>query len=383
MVNIEKRNEEIENRKKNLVKLLKNNDDEKLIECIAEMQNDMVERIKDEIGMDVESRKTIEVDKVEKRMFENIILPGERFTIKENRNKGNVNLGKLVKGMAGLGWNEADEERSLFMNSANNQVLIPTSLSEEIIDLARSNSGLLGNVPIVPMDSTRMKLIVQKKDAEAHFINEGDLISSSEAVFEGIDLKGRTIAMFIPVSLELLETADNLTGQLEITTAKAIAQALDKALINGNGEVAEKPTEIKGILKYEEINKVTNPTMDYDLIIKGIKAIKKANYKPSNICYSTDTGADLEIQKDSTGQYINKPKILESYITSESNNIDDNKVMVYDANAIILGVHKDIKVEWGTTSDLFQRLQVGLRVHLRADLAVINPKGISLCEVQE
>ena len=85
--------------------------------------------------------------------------------------------------------------------------------------------------------------------------------------------------------------------------------------------------------------------------------------------------------KDSTGRYIEPPKALEKYIINESNNVNDSDIFIYDASSMLIGVNKNITIEWGTTEDMFGRLMKGLRVYLRADLAVINPKGITQIKV--
>lgn len=341
------------------------------------------------IKRNIENKHILEecnsMDSVEVRMFKDVILPKEKFKIKDNeRSNKKIDLGKLVRGMAGAGWNNAEEEHAYnrSMNTGSNKVLLPTETASQIIDIARSKSAILGSVPVIPMKTNKMTVITQKKDAVAHFVDEDELIPSSEAVFEGVDLEGKTLAIFVPISMKLLETAENLTVQLETSVSKAIGQALDKAMMYGKGKVEGLPTEIKGISEYTTINKVSNEKADYDLILKGTKAVKKANYIPTNICYNTDLATDIETQKDSTGQYIQAPNSMSNYIISESNNIENNNALIYDSNCLLMGLNQDINIEWGTTGDMFQRLQVGLRIHMRVDLVVVNPEGIALAEVK-
>lgn len=321
--------------------------------------------------------------KTEVRMLKDVVLPNEKMNF-ETRNKRGLDFGKLVKGMSGKGWSGAEEERNYYNSmSSNNNVLVPSDIANQIVDVARSQSAIVGQVPIMPMKHNNLTIITQTKDAEAHFVNEGDLIPSSDAVFKGAHLKGKTLAIFVPINLELLESAENLDTQLQATTARAIVQALDKALMYGKGEKTESNPndEIKGVTLYDTVNNISHTTADYDLVIKGAKAIKNANLFPTNVCYNTDLASDIAMLKDSTGQYISMPNAISSYIQTESNNLKANEALVYDRNSMILGLHQDIKMEWGTTQDMFQRLQVGLRIYLRADLAVVNPKGISVVEV--
>ena len=40
-------------------------------------------------------------------------------------------------------------------------------------------------------------------------------------------------------------------------------------------------------------------------------------------------------------------------------------------------------IEWGTSGDMFQRIQKGLRIVLRADLGVTNEKGVTIATVTQ
>lgn len=316
----------------------------------------------------------------ETRMVDNVILPGEKFEKRSNSKK--LRLDKLVRGMAGKGWEGANEEREHYrsMTSATNSTIIPQDLANKIIDVARTNSAIFGRIPTVPMESNNLTIAVQTKDPVAGFVAEGEPITESSPVFSKVTMEGKTLAIFIPVTEQLLDSAENLEAQLMNSCAKAIALALDKSLLYGTGA----GEEIKGISLYEDINKITHTGGNsYDMFIKGIKESKKANVMPTDITYSTDTGMSLAMLKDGNGQYITRPKALDQYTFTESNNVKTNESYVYDYNSLLLGIHKGATMEWGTSADQFQRMMKGLRIYIRTDLAVINPKGITQITIEE
>lgn len=316
------------------------------------------------------------------RTLNDVILPGEKMEKRayQDNSNSNMDFGKLVKGIAGKGWNGAENEHAHYraMESAGS-VVIPQILADRIIDVARTKSALFGKTPCIQMDNNNLTVAAQISDAVASFVDEGELIPSSEAIFTSVELKGKTLAIFIPVSEQLLDSAANLGNQLLNSSAAAIALALDKAMIYGKGAVTGQPTEITGLSTYSTINKATHEAaaLSYDLLIKGLKSCKNANIAPNNIVYGTDMGMDLAMLKDNQGQYITKPSALDAYMISESNNVAANESYIYDSNSLLLGLHKGITIEWGTTSDMFQRIQKGLRIYVRADLGVVNPKGIT------
>lgn len=315
-----------------------------------------------------------EQEEKEERALKEVILPGEKFEKRTDAQK--LRLDKIVRGMAGKGWEGAEAEREYYrsMTSSANSTIIPQELANKIIDVARTNSAIFGRIPTVPMESNNLTIAVQTKDPVAEFVVEGEPITESEAVFTKVTMEGKTLAIFIPVTEQLLDSAENLNAQLTNSCAKAIALALDKALLYGTGE----EDKIKGISLYENINKITHTGGNsYDMLIKGIKEIKKSNVTPTDITYSTDTGMDLSMLKDGNGQYITRPVSLDQYTFTESNNVKTNEAYVYDYNSLLLGIHKGVTMEWGASADQFQRIMKGLRIYIRTDLAVINQKGIT------
>lgn len=314
------------------------------------------------------------------RATKDAVLPGENLVEVRAYDNKQYDFGNLVKFMAGKGQLISGSEQTEYraMTSGGNTVVIPQKLADGIVDAARAQSAVFGQIPIIQMENNNVVVASVKQDATASFVPEGELIPTSEVIFEGTSLEGKTLALFVPVQEQLLDSANNLTSILMNTCAAAIANTLDNKLIYGTGV-----DEVKGISLYDTINLVPSNELGYDAIISGIKAVKANNIQPTTIVYNTDLGADLAMLKDTTNQYITPPRVLDKYITRESNNINENQVLCYDMNSLLLGIHKNITIEWGTSADMFQRIQKGLRIYLRTDLALIRPKGISLTTIAE
>lgn len=316
----------------------------------------------------------------ETRMIDNVILPGEKFEKRSNSQR--IRLDKLIRGMAGGGWEGAAEEENHYrsMTYAGNSAIIPKDLMGDIMDVARTNSAILGRIPIVKMKSNNLTVAIQTGDPEFKFKAEGEIIPESGPAFTKVTMEGKTLGVLVNVTEELLDSAENLEYQLVHSCGKAIALAIDKALLYGDGE-----NSIKGISTYENINKITHAGgSSYDMFIKGIKESKKANVTPTDIAYSTDTGMDLAMLKDSNGQYITKPGALNQYTFTESNNVNPNEAYVYDSNSLLLGIHENINIQWSSNAgDNFRKLMSTLRVYARIDLAVVNPKGITQITITE
>lgn len=355
----------------------------KEISKLKQEHDDLNNRFEEE-SIKLENEKKIpgemegrEMERESNRLIKNAVYPGERISNPINK-KDDLDFGKLVKGMTGKGWNNAQKEQEYYnMNTSGNEVVIPKQLSDYILDVARAKSALFGKIPVVPMDYNNLKVAIQTKDAEANFVNEGDLIPASDVIFDSVDLEGKTLAIYIPVTEQLLDSS-NIATQLTQSVAQSIANALDKALIYGTGEKS-----ILGLENIEEVEKITHTTdiTNYDFVVAGTKAIKKANITPTHIAYNSDLASELEIAKTSEGKYLDKPKFMENYEVTESNNIKQNQAIVYDVNSLLLGINKQITISWGYTGNDFQSLKKGLRVHLRADMTPVRKDGVKIVNI--
>lgn len=314
------------------------------------------------------------------------IYPNEKYKRNHYENNKDLDFGKLVKGMVKGKWEDADKEREYISKNmtSTGSVLIPDVLSDQIIDMARSKAAIFGNVPVVPMEHNNLTVAVQTGDATASFVKEGDAIPDSDIKFGSVSLKGKTLAIYVPVQEQLLDSAPNITQQLINSVTQALALGLDKAMLYGKG-VTEDSEEIKGICNIPEINNIedTVDSINYDFVVKGTAPIRKANITPTNIVYNTSFADELSLLKDADGNYINRPTFCDNYVFNESNNIKDNQVLCYDMNSLLLGLHTDMKMEWGYINDQFKRIQKGLRIYIRADFVPVRPKGVSLVTINK
>lgn len=309
-------------------------------------------------------------DQKELRVFKE----GEKLQMESRANDVNLSMGQLVRAMSGVETQGDGIKYLRDMSSATGAVVIPQKLAVQIIDKAREQSAVCGKIPVTLLENNNLTVARVSKDASASWVAEGDLIPGSSAEFTGVSLEGKTLAMYVPITEQLLDSA-NISGVLMNACSKAIATALDKALLYGTGVGAE----IKGISSHTNINKVSHTgQVNYNMLIKGIGATKTANVIPTDVVYNTTVGADLAMLTDINGQYITPPKVLDNYTISESNNIDNLQALVYNRDCMLLGINKDIKMEWGYSSDGFQRMIKALRIYIRCDLGVTNEKGISL-----
>lgn len=349
------------------------------IRMIQEDITELDEKIKDK-----ESKMKFETSESKTLDSKDIFLAGESI---ERRNLGtyakdeeNVGLGSLVKGMMTGNWDNVETrsyyEKRNMLSSGTAGVTIPQRLADKVIDHLRKSTAILEHVPVARMPYNNMVIAKLNGEPKAHWTVEGQPIIASEATFTSVELKGKTLACFIPISEQLLDSnAVGLDAIIMNAIIKAMAIKLDDAIINGATVGSEKITGIKS----DGSSVLTTTTRDRDIyrtILSGLKELRNVNAHPTHIAMSTVLWSELEGITDSTGSWLIPPKFYIDLEKSYSNNMPENDIIVYDPNALLLGIQQNIKIEVGTTSDQFQRIMKGIRVYIRADLGILEPKAI-------
>lgn len=305
----------------------------------------------------------------------NIINKDESFKKAIIRDTENLSVGKYVKGMLTGIWDNAKNEMEQFkaLSTKTGSVLVPTELSATIIDLARPMMAL-SDIPIIPMDSNNLTIAKIVNDPVINFKGELEKAELSDMTFGAVELKSKTIYGLMKISLEMLDSAKNIDGVITNAMAKALAQGIDKNGLYGDGELSPK-----GILTYENINIVESEgveTSKYSSFVKGIGAITKANGIPTTMSFNSDIDTELGLLTDTLGQPLNMPKKVEELEYKVSNNLKDNQSMVFDRNAIVMGVQNRIKID-STNAAGFEDGSVLLRVYAYIDFAILQPKHIT------
>lgn len=316
------------------------------------------------------------------KLFKNAIMPHERMADKvENKNNKDVKLDKLMKGVLTGDWSNAAAERE-YLNvieaTGDGKVLIPQHLSASIIDIARSKSAVFGKVPLINMKNGNEMIAKITKDPTAHFVAEGETIPTSDVTFDGVKLQSKTLAMLVPVSEILLKKGENVEEAIRLAMGGAIAEAMDKAILSGAGDGTAEAKEPKGILTYAGINKATySDSVKYTDIVQGVKPIAKANLTATDAVMPTDQHLDLLSSTNAQGDFLNPPKALEDVLIDGSNNVTDTEAVVFDRNAVVVGISPVLTFDRGYTTDQFAKLQKSFRLYVGVDVVLVNEKGVS------
>lgn len=287
-------------------------------------------------------------------------------------------------------------------DSAGGYLLTP-SLSDMVIDLARSASVCMrAGALTLPMSTSEMSIVGVASDATPVWRSEAQAITSSVMTFNRINMRARTLAAIVPVSIEMLEDAANASAIIEAALAAALGQKLDKAGLYGTGSGAE-PQGIKYASGTNSVTSVGTPTAGaatYAKPITGIKNILDANYpgETSGLSWIQNPRdfANWNGLSDSTYQPLMAPKIvadMKQFTTTalpktEGGGGAESSAIIGDFSQLVFGMRTSGVViqilDSGTVSDgtdewnaVSQMLKF-IRIYLRADVALLRPSWFSV-----
>ncbi len=359
---------------------------EKELEEITNKMSEEEERSRSATILKSKVVKSEQNERIYKGM-ENIIFRNNDSFFERSKFSGEdmqLNLGKYVRGMVTGKWNDADVEKRAMLTSGASS-LIPAPLYTNIVDKARNLSIFTAaDVPVASMETNNLRVAKIKEDLKVGFKKEGEVAEESTPLeLEGITLQAKTIYGYAYVSLEAIESAENLENILYNSFGAAVAEGIDKAMIYGVYSGTEYQNYAPaGIFNNADINIVTATDSNYDEIIKGIGKVKAANGMPTALAVNAATEEALSLLKDQSGQYITPPAAYTSVKRIVSNQMAYNEttgsdLLVFDPNALLIGIHNGINIKvFDGDTECVKRGLVCFRVMAMIDCAVLQPKHI-------
>lgn len=322
------------------------------------------------------------------RGMENIVLRSNE-SLFERKNfspeeKG-LNLGKYVRGMVTGRWQDAEQERAAMLTSGAN-ALIPAPLYSNIVDKARNLSVFTASgVPTVVMETNNLTVAKIKEDLQVAFKAEGEKATESTPLeLEGVTLNSKTIYGYAYVSMEAIQSAQNLDAILTDSFGKAVAEGIDQGMLYGvySGTTPQEYAPA-GIFNNTDINTIAASTSDYDDVVRAIGQIRANNGVATTMAMNANTEQVLSLLKDKNGQYLTPPKAITDVSQIVSNQLAydaaaGSDILVFDPSALLIGVQMgvNVKVFDGDTASI-ERGLVCFRIASMIDCVVLQPKHIS------
>ncbi|MGO2942909.1 MAG: phage major capsid protein [Brevibacterium aurantiacum] len=267
------------------------------------------------------------------------------------------------------------------LQQAEIQSLLVQPLEAESVFLASGPKIIDTNGPIrIPRVASGL---------EVGFVAEGAQIPESSVGLDEIDM--------LPSTLKSLKVISRVTSEVLRSSAVALdallkqrlttdtAAALDDALFTGTGA----SNTIKGLLNQPGVATGVLDANESDSLLEGIGIARANEAKPSRWFLSPADYLAIRKIKDADGRYILQPDItatgqeslfgVPATITSR---IPTGKAVLADMSKVVVARDESPTVTVDS-SRYFDTDEVALRVTARFDLALLQPKAVTILTAAE
>lgn len=126
------------------------------------------------------------------------------------------------------------------MNTSNGGVIIPTSLSESIIEKLDETAPLFGRVIKLTPINGNLEILKEKEVGQAGFFGEGEDLDISDFDFEKVKLEQRRAGTVVQLTQKLVnDSGIDIVDYANNILVRRLAKTLDKAMILGTVEKEE------------------------------------------------------------------------------------------------------------------------------------------------
>ena len=216
------------------------------------------------------------------------------------------------------------------------------------------------------------------------FVGEGAQIPESSVGLDEVSMLPSTLKslkVISRVTSEVLRSsAQSLDAILKQRLATDTAKALDVALFSGNGN----GNTIKGLLNQSGVATGVLDATKTDSLLDGIGIARANEVKPNRWFLSPADYLSIRKIKDTSGKYILQPdltatgqEVLFGVPVTVTAQIPTGKAVLADMNmvAVARDMAPSITVD---SSRYFDTDEVALRVVTRYDLALLQPKAVTV-----
>lgn len=291
--------------------------------------------------------------------------------------------------------------RALLTNpTASGGALVPTEVSNEVIELLRPVSVIRKAVPATrPLPNGKLDLPRMASGAAASWRGEAQPAAVSEGSFDTVKLSAKILDVIIPVSEQLIRYAGpDVEASVTEDGVSAIGTAEDKGYFVGTGGEFTP----RGLFNQQGIQvldaSAANDLGEITAVLEGSRQLLlDADVRMLRPVTFLTPGAEAYLRslRDGTGNYVYRAEMLTGFLNGMpyfvSNNVPksadgtDHQLMVADMVDVVIGQGLDIMVDVsteasivvnGTQINAFQSGMVLTKVTIEVDIALRHPKSV-------
>ena len=318
-------------------------------------------------------------------------------------------MGRVLRGIC-TGGNApdaaelAEERKAMSLDSDPSGGYTATgALASQWIDALRAQSVLSrAGVLTLPMETGELGIAVVTGDPMCGWHGEGGNMPLSTPTFGRLNLKAKTIACVVRISLELAQDAANIEQQLSKVITAAMAGAIDAAGLtgvnpnstdattDGSGGLAAGPTGIFDLAGRNTVTSIGAPT-SWDFVVDGMYELLLDNVPQENIGALVGHPAVWKkLRKLKTGiSSDNTPLTMPAEVaalpkywtTAAPLSASTAKCVMGNWADMIMGIRQGITVRvLSATGEMHRALQLVVLAYARVDFGVARPKSFVTLE---
>ncbi len=303
-------------------------------------------------------------------------------------------LGAWIRGMVTGSW--APEHRALAESQGTSGgFLVPSPLAGFAIDLARAKSVVVNAGALtLPMENATLDIPRLLADPTCAWRNENDDIATGDPNFGQTRLVVRSLATLVQIPNELLEDSTMADGVITNAITQAMAVALDSAALMGPGN-QNQPLGIVNQTGVQTYSLGTDGAAltDFSPFVQAAGLITAANGPADGLSMIVSTRDDTTLNglQDTLHQPLRMPDVvarMKRGVTSkipttltQGNSNKASFAIVADMSQVAIGVRQQFTLEISREAgDAFKKNQTWVRAILRADLALLQSKWITVVQ---
>jgi len=285
-----------------------------------------------------------------------------------------VSLGKTMRAIITGDYSKLNREErdAIGVGTGGGNYLISQELGKQLIVMALEKAQVVSaGARYVQMNENSLLIPKLTKMPDTEFKAENVAYSGDTDVnFSGVSLESKTLVSMVNLSVELAEDGHDVESYIETAMAKAIAQGIDKACLTGSGEGEEPKGVINqdGILEQDlENEEITS----YDPFSNAYYKVEAENITPTGLIAPSSVYATLDLLKDTANNPLKPPQSWDKLRKFSSNQLTSYNAVMGAFNNLLIGMRTRARLEMTRTGgDTFEKLQVGLRIYTRFDVAL-------------
>ena len=303
----------------------------------------------------------------------------------------NLSAGRLMAAMVSGSRGDSIVRNALSEGAdSSGGVTVPETVMAQLIDQMRAASHVVNAGAKTAILTTEKTSIARlSSDPSAAWRLENGQVAESEPTFDAVQFVARSLAVWVPISRELIEDSINIETALQLALTGALAGEVDRVAMLGSGTAPEP----KGIANDANINTLSMgengaAITNYAQLLSAYQLMAEANSSaPTAAIMAPRTRFAYAGLVDSSGQPLNRPDIIKDLplLMTTKVPIDDtqgtavnaSKIILGDFSRLILGVRSSLRIEI-LNQPLARNLQYAFLAHLRMDIAIEQPKAFTV-----